>query len=280
MNDQDGIRLLYDAFFAIAESYTSMSYVDVADQKTYPIRYDSYSERYKDVMETHPVFGDVLGQYVKDTVYRDDAAAVMRFADIDYVTEKLKEENPLLHVYRTIHNDRVIYYRLKVVPIEEGKRLVFGFENIDKEYRRQLEIKASNERSMLLLDGLSREYMSVWFIDGRSRKVTMIRNNGTEAENGEAVRIGNMMVDYHFSMQKYFGKFVRPEDFDHLMEATSYDSLVKNAGDNDLYCINYLRVEPDGNSHHFQVCYAKITDEAGTADFVMGFRNIDSAVEK
>ena len=280
MSDTESIRLVYDAFFAIAESVTSIVYINVSDQRTYPIRLDPYSKRYEAMLDTHPVFSDVFGRYVEDMVYKEDSQSLMRFADIDYVTGRLKKENPLLHVYRAFHNDRVAYFRLKVVPMEDGAKLIFGFENIDSEYRRRMKITAENERYHRLLDGLSREYLSVWYLDGKSRKVTLIRNNGSDSENGEPVRIGSTLVDYHFSMQKYFGSYVSPDDFDHLMDETSYESLVKNAGDDDLYYINYIRVNPNGERNHFQLCYAKITDDTGMANFVVGFRNIDSAMRR
>ena len=194
------------------------------------------------------------------------------------VFEELKKESPLLHIYRTIHDDRIVYYRLKIVPVEDGRKLIYGFENIDSQYRIQLEVKSEREMHTMLLDGLSREYMSVWYLDGKSRKVRLLQNNGTDSENGEPVRIGNTMVDYHFSMQKYFGAFVSPDDFDRMMNETSYESLVKNAGENDMYCINYIRINPDRSTSHFQVCYAKTIDASGTANFVFGFRNTDSAI--
>ncbi len=278
MSDTESIRLVYDAFFAIAESVTSMVYVDVSDHTIHPIRLDAYSKRYEEMFKGNPVFSEVFGRYVEETVYKEDAKAIKRFADIDHVVERLREENPLLHVYRAFHNDKVVYYRLKVVPIDEGTKLIYGFENIDSEYRRRMKITAENERYLTLLDGLSREYLSVWFLDGKSRKVTLIRNNGSDRENGGPVRIGSTLIDYHFSMQKYFSTYVSPEDFDRLMEETSYESLVKNAGDDDLYCINYIRINTDGQRNHFQLCYAKITDDTGMASFVFGFRNIDSAV--
>ena len=279
MIGQDEIKLLYDAFFAIAESYTSIIYMDTSDQRAYSIRLDDYSIRYEEALSTHPKMSDVLELYVNETVCRDDAAGIIRLADSEYVLDRLKTENPILHIYRSVHGDNILYYRLKIVPVDDGKKLIYGFENIDSQYRRQLEIKAESERQMRLLDGLSREYMSVWFLDGKSRKITLIKNNGSEAENGEPVRIGNTMVDYHFSMQKYFGEFAKPEDFERLMVETSYESLERNAGDNDLYSVNYVRINPDKSLSHFQACYAKIVDDQGVANFVFGFRCIDSAIE-
>ncbi len=279
MFDQDGAKMLYEAFFAIAESYTSILYLDTTDGSAHSIRLDGYSMRYQEMLNAHPPMKDVIGEYIRDAVYKDDAVGLMRHADCEYVIEKLRTENPIRYIYRSLIGDRIEYYRLKIVPVEEGKKLIYGFENIDSQYRRQLEIEAEKEKQMTLLDGLSREYMSVWFLDGKSRKVTLIKNNGTESQNGEAVRIGNTMVDYHFSMQKYFGEFAKPEDFDRLMDETSYDNLVANAGEDDLYSINYIRINPDMSTSHFQVCYAKITDNQGIANFVFGFRTIDLDIE-
>lgn len=271
--------LLHEVFNTIAASYTSIIYLDTTDMMAYPVLLDQYSERYRSVLENGISMPDVVEMYVRDGVHTDDRASLLKYADYNYVSNKLLTENPILHVYRTVHGDNILYYRLKIIPIEDGKKLVYGFENIDHEYRKQLEIRSERELQMMFLKGLSREYMSVWYLDGASRKVRLIQNNGTDAENGEAVRIGSMIMDYHFSMRKYFGKYVDPEDFDRMMHETAYETLVEKAHDNDLYSINYIRINPDESRSHFQVCYAKITDEKGIANFVFGYRCMDSAIK-
>lgn len=275
MVDLKETQIMYEAFCAIAESYTSIVYADMSDEKVYPIRLDEYAMRYKDDLEAGIDMKTALGKYVRETVFRDDADNLMRFADYDFVKNRLEKENPVFFVYRCVHNDVITYYRLKIVPIEEGRKLIFGFENFDKQFRTQLKLRSERDMQMTILDGLSREYMSVWYLDGKSRKVTLIRNNGAPADNAEPVRIGETMVDYHFSMLKYFTAFAAPEDFDDLMQATSYDTLVKNAGLNDLYRVNYTRINTNGTTSRFQVCFAKIDDDAGINDFLLGFRSID-----
>ena len=275
MYDQNEIKLLHEAFFAIAESYTSMVYVDVADKRTYPIRLDDFAKRYEDVLEKNPKIEDALAQYVSDAVFEEDAKEVMSYADCANVRKMLEEKNALLHIYRVIHNDRIVYYRMKIVPIEGGAKLVYGFENIDSQYRKQMEINSERERQMKVLDGLSREFTSVWYLDGKSRKVKLVRNNGRPGENEGPVEIGQSIVDYHFSMQKYFASFVESGDFERLMHETSYEELVKNSGDDNLYCVDYMRFNPDKTSSRFQLCYAKTTDADGIANFVMGFRKLD-----
>ena len=276
MADVDA-KVLYEAFFAMAESYTTMIYMDVEDRIAHVIKLDEFSMRYKEILDDAPFVEDVFGRYVNEMVSPDDKADLMKLTDPDYVLEKLKNESVLTHIYKTIHGENAMYYRLKIVPVEDGKKLVYGFENIDSQYRHQWEIRTDREMQMMLFDALSREYMSVWYLDGKSRKVRLMKNNGTDSQNGEAVRIGNTMVDYHFSMQKYFGDFVSPDEFDRLMEETSYETLCQKVHDNDLYCVNYIRNNPDGTRAHFQACYAKMHDNTGISNFVFGFRMLDIA---
>lgn len=280
MVDVNESRILYESFCAIAESYTSIVYVDSTDRKVYPIRLDDYSKRYGEILNNKPDMPTMLATYVKDTVYSEDAEGLLAFGDFDYVVKRLETENPLFYMYRAIHNERIVYYRLKIVTIEDGGKIVYGFENFDGQFRLQLKMKAEKELQMMLVNGLSREYLSVWYLDGKSRKVTLIQNNGSEKENADPVKIGETIIDYHFSMQKYFGSFVDPEDFDRMMRETSYDSLLENTTDNDLYSINYIRINPDKTRSHFQVCYAKITDASGIANFVFGYRNIDKTLNE
>ncbi len=280
MVDINESRILYESFCAIAESYTSIVYVDAKDRKVYPIRLDDYSQRYEKAIAEGRDMTELLGMYVSDTVYREDADGLLKYGDYDFVQEKLKTENPPFYTYRAIHEDKILYYRLKIVTIEDGQKIVYGFENFDGQFRLQMKMNAEREMRMMLVDGLSREYMSVWYLDGKSRKVKLIQNNGSEKENAAPVKIGETVIDYHFSMQKYYGSYVDPEDFDRMMRETSYETLVENTTEDDLYSINYIRINPDKTRSHFQVCYAKITDDAGIANFVFGYRNIDNALNE
>ena len=73
MVDLNESRILYEAFCAIAESYTSIVYLDAKDRRTYPIRLDQYSMKYEEMLSKGPDMRTALEAYVKDTVYKDDA---------------------------------------------------------------------------------------------------------------------------------------------------------------------------------------------------------------
>ncbi len=280
MVDVNESRILYESFCAIAESYTSIIYLDATDLKVHAIRLDDFSKRYEEELSASPFMPTILERYARENVYREDRDRLMRFADYEYVSNKLKSENPIFYIYRAIHNDSIVYYRLKIVPIEDGRKIVYGFENFDKQFRLQLRMNSEKELQMMLVKGLSREYMSVWYLDGKSQRVTLIQNNGKESENAIPVSIGKTVVDYHFSLQKYYGDFTEPEEFERMMRETAYDTVVERTTEDDLYSINYIRINPDGSRSHFQTVYAKIMDEAGIANFIIGYRNIDKTINE
>lgn len=275
MEFQGDKSLFYDAFMAIAASYTSMVFIDTEDDTMYPIRLDNYSKRYEDMLEGKPKARDVFKRYVEETVFKDDRDKILRLIDIDYVSELVRDNREVSMIYRAVHKDNIVYYRLKIVQIEEGKKLIYAFENVDDQYRKQIEANSEKGLYDAVVKGLSREYLSVWYLDGASRKIRLIMNNGSEEENGEAVRIGNMMIDYHFSMQKYFDGYVDPEDFERLMNETSYESIVAKTNEKHLYRVSYIRINPDQTRSQFMAVFAKIVDEMGVANFVVGFKNMD-----
>ncbi len=278
MSYQGDKSIFYDAFMAVASSYASMMCIDTEDDTMYPIRHDDYSKRYDEMLQDKPKARDVFKKYVEETVIREDRDKLMRLVDIGYVRELMHNKSDISLIYRTVHNDKIVYYRLKIVPIEDGKKLIYAFENVDEQYRKQIEANSEKGLYESVVKGLSREYLSVWYLDGASRKIRLIMNNGSEEENGEAVRIGNMMIDYHFSMQKYFDGFVDPDDFERLMNETSYDAIVAKTNEKNLYRVSYIRINPDQTRSQFMAVFAKIVDEKGVANFVVGFKNMDPRV--
>ena len=95
--------------------------MDSTDRKVYPIRLDDYSRRYEEILNGKPDMPTMLAAYVKDTVYSEDAEGLLAYGDFDYVVKRLETENPLFYMYRAIHNERIVYYRLKIVTIGSAK---------------------------------------------------------------------------------------------------------------------------------------------------------------
>ncbi len=258
----------------IARSYTSVVYVETSDLSVHVVRLNRYGREVMGRLDGEPSLREAMSSYVNSLVARDDAAGVLRFGDYDYVISRLKETIPLFHTYRTIRDGKIVYYRLKIIPLDDGEKLVYGFEHFDYQMREKLEREAERETQMTLLAGLSCEYESVWLVDAGIHYGKLIRNNMGDTRSSvimNLVKEGN----YEAILENYIEQYVVPTDRERMYCETSIDSLMRNARDDELYHINYSRINEEGETNYMQLVYSRVTDDMGVTRFVCGFRNVD-----
>lgn len=272
-------QLLYEIDDAIARSYTSVIYVEISDKSVHEVRLNRFGQFvWEDAGECYDI-RNMTDVYVKSMVYKDDADGVLRYGDLDYVLEQLKETNPIYHVYRTIRNGRMVYYRLKIIPFDNGKKLIYGFEHFDDQIRERIARKTEYETQMTLLAGLSCEYESIWLVDAAIHHGRLIRSNIKSTENSDKlnrVTEGN----YETIIGNYIDNYVVPEDRERVYVMSSIDHLLRNTKEDEIYHINYCRTDPEGVRNYLQLSVARVTDEMGVVRFVCGFRNIDAIIEE
>ena len=130
-------RLRSEIDDAIARSYTSVFYVDAEDLTVHKVRLNREGRKVAAGIGEDTSLKTVMDAYVTALVHEDDAQGVSQFGDYDYVVSRLKESNPLFHTYRTIRDEKIVYYRLKIIPFDGGNKLVYGFEHFDDQIREE-----------------------------------------------------------------------------------------------------------------------------------------------
>ncbi|MBR1910648.1 MAG: GGDEF domain-containing protein [Lachnospiraceae bacterium] len=271
-------RLFAEIDDAIARSYTSVIYVDTDTQIVTSVRLNRHGKPLEEECRRDPHLRQVIDVYVNALVYRDDMEGVLKLGDYDYVINALEKNNPLYHTYRTVRDGRIVFYRLKIIPFEGGKKLIYGFEYFDDQIREKLALKNQYETQMTLLAGLSCEYETVWLVDATLHHCKLIRSN-----------IKNHIVDimnrdkeglYETILGNYIERYVVPEDRERVYSMGDIGNLMRCTKEDEIYHINYYRVDPEGERNYIQLCIARVTDENGVVRFVCGFRNIDSIMEE
>lgn len=276
---EDRQRLLFEIDDAIARSYTSVIYVDTADETVNIVRLNRLGKTLEAEGLEDPHIRHVMDIYVRSLVYKDDAEGVLKFGDFDYVLKCLRETNPLFHTYRTIREGKIVYYRLKIIPFDNGSKIIYGFEYFDDQVREKIARENEREMQMTLLAGLSCEYESVWLVDAPVHHAKLIRSNMGTDERSEImnkVREGS----YEAIIEDYIERYVVHEDRERVYQLTRIENLIRNTKENEIYHINYYRIDPDKQKNYMQLAVARVTDEMGVVRFVCGFRNIDAVIEE
>ena len=271
-------RLFAEIDDAIARSYTSVIYVDTDTQIVTSVRLNRHGKPLEEECRRDSHLRHVIDVYVNALVYRDDMKGVLKFGDFDYVIKALEENNPLYHTYRTVRDGRIVFYRLKIIPFEGGKKLIYGFEHFDDQIREKLARKNQYETQMTLLAGLSCEYESVWLVDATLHHAKLIRSNMKSGISSIMNR--DYEGAYESILGNYIEKYVVPEDRERVYSMADINNLMRNTKEDEIYHINYYRVNPNGERNYIQLCIARVTDENGVVRFVCGFRNIDSIIEE
>ena len=272
---QDRERLLGEITAVIAESFSSIFYVDGAGRGAHSMRSSAEGEPGLEFLHPDEDLRSMMARYASGFVAVEDREQVARLGDMDYVRMLLEREKPVSRTYRTLRDGQASWRRVMIAPFDGGQKYVFAFEDIDRQVRTECAARAEKERLNDMLEVLSREYVTVWFLDGTSGSFTLVQSYG--GKDASAVIQGQ--PDYRRGMEAYFRQFAPKEEFDRLTRETSYETLCEKTGSGAMYTVNFLRAAPDGSHRYFQICYGMITDGAEQASFIVGFRDVDESMK-
>ena len=151
-----------------------------------------------------------------------------------------------------------------------NKKMLYATEKSNKKMGEQLAI----------VEALSRDYTNVFAIDEEQATARVIKlegyvTKGLKKGSPEEYNYGTILDNYIRSSR------VHPDDRDELVEALSLENVKEKLSADDEYLGSY-RVVDNGDIHHFQYTYLKITDKDKEHDgFILaGFRNIDELIRK
>ncbi len=134
------------------------------------------------------------------------------------------------------------------------------------------------ERQKHLIDVLSREFTSVWYISARSHKMTLIQQNEDKGTTGSVITEGLQYDSYERMFDNYIDKHVDDVDKERVRKEVSFGNLITRVKEGELYPINYLRNNVDGSKSYFQICFTRIVHDTGKLFFVCAFRDVDKMI--
>ena len=131
-----------------------------------------------------------------------------------------------------------------------------------------------------LLDGLAREYHTVWLMDGfGDHRVHLYRSTGKTTVQS-AVKLGLDEPCYDSSVVKYIMNTVYEEDRERVLEATKYETIERETPDVGTYVITYRRYNDQGTVDYHQMCFAKAVSSDGRTNYIMAYRDADKTMRE
>lgn len=134
------------------------------------------------------------------------------------------------------------------------------------------------ERQHHLVDILSQDYSSIWYISARSHKMTLVIQNEEDTTTDSAIHEGLVYGSYEKMFNDYIDRYVNVDDKERVRKEVAFPNIITKVQEGELYPINYLRDNLDGTKSYYQICFARVTHKTGRLYFACGFRNIDGMI--
>lgn len=126
---------------ALAAEYSSVYYIDAKTGELNPYRYDSQMKRlYGDYYKDRISYKAAYEMYLNDVVVEADRDSMKPYADVDFVSKKLKNRKNIKKQFLSNINGKEEYFQAKWVRVDNNKddipdAFVLGIANIDDQVR-------------------------------------------------------------------------------------------------------------------------------------------------
>ena len=129
-----------------------------------------------------------------------------------------------------------------------------------------------------IITGIGKEYHTIWVINSNTRKMYLYRSTG-ENTNRNAVELGFRFDNYDRFIEEYVDRCV-VNSIDSIQRDVKLDVVFSRIKDGDLFTLDYMRLDDDGNMSYHQMAFALAGEPGETENFILAFRDIDRSIRK
>lgn len=128
---------------ALSDDYHSIYYIDFDKNQVTPYRLSEAIEKeYGEFFNSRPEYGAAIFGYVSKTVMAEDRAEMLHVCSVKNLKKVFAESKVLIHDFRAVRDEKIVYCRMKAVNLSEGvplHKVIFGFSDISREKTKELE---------------------------------------------------------------------------------------------------------------------------------------------
>ncbi|MCI8550684.1 MAG: response regulator [Lachnospiraceae bacterium] len=138
---------------ALSIDYNLVCFFDLNTGMGHRIRHeDNGDSLLETIFEGELSLDDRMERYIEAFVHEDDREMLRQMASREGLKRELAEKTQCYMNYRTLKNDHVKYFQMKVVRTgewEENHGIVLGFRSVDEEIRNEMEQKSLLESALM-----------------------------------------------------------------------------------------------------------------------------------
>ena len=262
---------------ALSREYASVYYVNLDTKELVPFGMSDRIEGMFGDAFYHTDYDKAVDDYVDNAVHDEDKERMREILSRDYVRRSLVNQDYFTRVY--LNNDNC-YCEMKCVKVAQkdaSNVVIMGFAVKDDEIRMMQEHKKQKDFQLSLLDGLTRDYHTVFL--AKPGNIAELYRTTQDEYSDEYIKYREASSKgYNEGVNFYVDNYVLDEDKERLRKEMDFDSLLQKVPDSGIYSITYKRTDKEAEYKYLRICVSKAVANNGEVDLVIGFRDVDTMV--
>ncbi|MCR4851256.1 MAG: GGDEF domain-containing protein [Lachnospiraceae bacterium] len=262
---------------ALSREYASVYFVNLDTKELIPFGLSDRIEGMFGDSFYHVDYDRAVEDYVDNAVLDEDKERMREILSRDYVRRNLINQDYFTRIY--LNNDNC-YCEMKCVKVAQedaSNVVIMGFAVKDEEIRTMQEHKKQKDFQLSLLDGLTRDYHTVFLV--KPGNIAELYRTTQDEFSEEYIKYRTAYSEgYNESVNFYIDKYVLDEDKERLRNELDFDHLTKSVPESGIYTITYKRTDNNGGYKYIRICVSKAVAGNGEVDLVIGFRDVDTLV--
>ena len=255
---------------SLSQSLDSIFYVNLNDDSYYEF-HATADFRNLGVTTTGKNFFEECRKNIKGVTHPEDLPALTDFCSKKYILDSLEKNITPFLEYRLKPYDTVTHYRIKAMYVPDDKsRLVVTVENIETEYKKRTEEKASQEITKELINRFIENYQSVYLINSKTQQFRLLSSKKDINETHEAKSLQRILDLYVHTNVSFL-------DREKMSQWTNFDFIQKKLKEKNTYSVEYRDITT-GAPKWYELNITKLHDDAG--EFLIALTNKNEEITK
>ncbi|MCQ2483458.1 MAG: PAS domain-containing protein [Clostridia bacterium] len=215
---------------------------------------------------------DFFNEYIDRKVHPDDRDEFKKLLEPSRMREMLAEQSEFFYLFRSFADNPERRIRFQVIRGADENHAAFGLRDVTEEWR-----QTQNQHA--LADGLSREYHTIWLLDGsNNHDMHLYCANEDPIYESEAKLIDGMN-GYDEGIAKYIREHVFGEDKKRVIHETLFSTIENETPETGNYVVTYRRCIAQHKEYDYhQMCFVRAVAADGTVNYILAFRDADKMI--
>lgn len=144
--------------------------------------------------------------------------------------------------------------------------------------RQLLEAYTAIDQSLGIIEGLTKEYHTIWLVDPQTHLMQLFSTAGGDSSDEAIMQV--LGLTYEEAVNVYSDRHIAEKDRERVKKEAALENMLPFLANDNMFRINYLRKGSLGKDTYSQMTFARTNLSAGGYTYILAFRDVDELIKQ